>query len=122
VVVAKAQTGKLVVKKVQTSVNADDFDDILATGDIPSILGFMKTKNLQDPKSTFNFRNVYWLCKDQTFFKEGINILKSKGIFNREFWAYSIHHLDEENMKEYFSCAANGLKKAVGSQFNSKLI
>jgi hypothetical protein len=91
------------VKKVQSKVNEDDFDDILATGSIPSILNFMRTKNIQSPEVRFNFKNILWLCKDKTFFKDGIEILKAKNIFNSEFWSYSILHQDLEHMRQYFS-------------------
>ena len=46
VVVAKAPATRLKVKRTQTTVNEDDFDDILATGSIPNILNFMRTKNM----------------------------------------------------------------------------
>jgi hypothetical protein len=36
----------LVVKKYQTKVNEADIEDVLATGSIPQILKFMKTKNI----------------------------------------------------------------------------
>lgn len=60
----------------------EDFEDILATGSIPDILNFMRTKNLVGSETKFNFSNVYWLCKDPTFYKEGIKILRSKNIFD----------------------------------------
>ncbi len=46
-VVAKAPPTTLKVQRSQTRVNEDDFDDILATGSIPNILNFMRTKNIQ---------------------------------------------------------------------------
>lgn len=55
VVVAKAQSKEIIVKKSQSSVNEDDFDDIVATGDIPLILNFIRTKNIQGPNSRFRF-------------------------------------------------------------------
>ena len=42
----------------------------------------MRTKNIRDPKIRFNFNSIYWLGKDPTFYKEGLKILKDKGIFN----------------------------------------
>lgn len=94
IVVAKAAPSTLKVRRVQTSVNEDDFDDILATGSIPNILSFIKTKNIQDPDTGFKFNNIYWLCKDPTFYSEGIRILEQKNIFDKTFWSYSIYHKD----------------------------
>ena len=54
-VVAKAQTTTINVKKIQTKVDMEDFNDILATGSIPEILKFMRTKNLHDKESSFKF-------------------------------------------------------------------
>jgi hypothetical protein len=34
------------VKAVQTKVNEEDIEDVLATGSIPDILKFMRTKNI----------------------------------------------------------------------------
>ena len=87
-----AKTHVLNVRKVQTKVNMEDFDDVLATGNIPDILKFMKEKNLVDQSSSFRISNIYWLCKDKTFFEEGLKILKSKGIYDRTFWSYGILH------------------------------
>jgi hypothetical protein len=53
VVVAKAPFQVLRVQRSQTKVNEDDFDDILATGEIPNILNFMRTKNIQSSKVRF---------------------------------------------------------------------
>lgn len=41
----------------------------MATGSIPNILNFMKTKNIQSTEVSFNINNIYWLCKDPTFYK-----------------------------------------------------
>jgi hypothetical protein len=53
VVVSKAPPQILKVQRTQTTVNEDDFDDILATGQIPNILNFMRTKNIQSSKVKF---------------------------------------------------------------------
>jgi hypothetical protein len=75
IVVSKAPPQILKVQKSQTTVNEDDFDDILATGEIPNILNFMKTKNIQSSKVSFHLSSVYWLCKDSLFYNEAIQIL-----------------------------------------------
>lgn len=103
VVVAKAPSQVIRVQRSQTQVNEDDFDDILATGQIPNILNFMKTKNIQSSKVRFSLSSVYWLCKDSTFYKEAIEILKSKNIYDFNFWSYSIFHKDLANMKTFFN-------------------
>ena len=122
IVVAKAPNATLRVQKSQTQINEDDFDDILATGSIPNILNFMRTKNIHSSKVSFNLSSVYWLCKDATFYKEGIAILKAKSIFDRAFYSFSIQHNDIETMREFFNSKEVDLKRRVGSQFQSKLV
>ena len=122
VVVAKAPATRLKVKRTQTTVNEDDFDDILATGSIPNILHFMKTKNILSQKVSFSLGNVYWLCKENEFYKEAVKILRSKNIYDHTFWSYSILHKDTENMKVFFNSSSAGLKQKVGSQFKSSLV
>ncbi len=82
----------------------------------------MRVKNIADHQIGFKFNNVYWLCKDPTFYKEGIQILKDKNIFDKVFWSFSIFHNDQQNMKEFFSCEENNMKRRVGSQFETSLI
>jgi hypothetical protein len=65
---------------------------------------------------------VYWLCKDKTFYTEGLQILKSRQLFDPTFWSYSLLHKDLDTMREYFSCAFLGLKSTLGPQFSSSLI
>jgi hypothetical protein len=93
------------VKAVQTKVNEEDIEDVLATGSIPEILKFMRAKNISGGEGSvkFNLRQVYWLCKDKTFYTEGLKIIRSKNIFDKVFWSFSILHLDQKTMTEYFS-------------------
>jgi hypothetical protein len=122
VVVAKALPSTLKVQRSQTQVNEDDFDDILATGSIPNILHFMKTKNIQSGQIKFDLSSVYWLCKDKTFFTEGVKILQQKSIFDHTFWSYAILHRDQENMRRYFESKQSGMQRLVGPQFESSLL
>jgi hypothetical protein len=115
VVVAKAPPNVIKVQKSQTQVNEDDFDDILATGSIPNVLNFMRNKNILSPKVRFELRNVYWLCKDPTFFKEGLQILEEKNIYDQVFWSFSIMHKDLHSMKVFFNSKSSDLKRRVGS-------
>eukprot|EP00347_Sterkiella_histriomuscorum_P021579 403333486 len=70
VVVAKANPTVLTVRRSQTSVNEDDFDDVLATENIKDILSFMRNKNILDPKTGFTFDKIY--CVNS--FEESHNI------------------------------------------------
>jgi len=82
----------------------------------------MKTKNIQNGKLRFSLSSVYWLCKDATFYSEGIKILSQKNMFDHTFWSYSIMHKDKENMRRFFSSKPVNLKQHLGSQFESSLV
>jgi hypothetical protein len=122
VVVSKAPPQILKVQRTQTTVNEDDFDDILATGEIPNILNFMRTKNIQSSKVKFELSNVYWLCKDALFYSEALKILQSKNIYDHRFQSFSIFHKDEVNMRVFFNSSQANLKRRVGTQFKSSLV
>ena len=70
----------------------------------------------------FSLDSVYWLCKDATFYSEGIKILQQRNMFDHTFWSFSILHKDVTNMRRFFSSKAAGLKQVVGSQFESSLV
>jgi hypothetical protein len=82
----------------------------------------MRTKNILSPKVSFSLSNVYWLCKDLTFYTDAIQILKSKNIYDHTFWSFSIAHQDLENMRVFFNSKSADLKRRVGSQFTSNLV
>lgn len=105
----------MIVKRYQTSVNEEDIEDVLATGSIPNILKFMRTRNILDPSSSFDLKYIYWLCKDVKFYREGIEIMRAKNWYDHTFWSFSIMHRDINAMKEYFNSERAGLKKIVGA-------
>ena len=105
-------------------MNEEDIDDILATGSVPLILQFMASKNILGGQGSvkFSLRSVYWLCKDLSFYREGIKILRRRGIFDYTFWSYSILHGDLDNMREFFNSKEANLISRVGPLFESTLL
>lgn len=102
-------------------MNFEDFDDILATGNVPDILKFMKEKNIASTEMNFNFGNVYWLLKDETFYREGLKILKQKNLYVSTFWEYSVHHNDWDTFAEWLN-NKHDLKQKVGPGYTSKFL
>lgn len=83
----------------------------------------MREKNIANSEeSGFRFNDIYWLCKDPTFFNEGIKILLDKGIYDPTFLSYSIFHKNEALIREYLSNKIFKLKKILGPEFSSSLI
>ena len=123
-VVARAPSTTLSVKKRQVKIDEADIDDVLATGSIPKVLEFMRTKNILGGLNSVRFKinDVYWMCKDINFYREGKKILHKRGIFDYNFLSFSILHNDLEGMKEFFSSDQMDLKRRVGPQFKSTLL
>ncbi len=72
-VVSKAEATVITVQKAQLKVNQEDFDDILASGSVQNMLRFMQNKNIANrEESGFRFEDIYFMCKDKTFFLEGL--------------------------------------------------
>jgi len=54
--------------------------------------------------------DIYWMCKDYEFYKEGIKILKERNVYDHKFWSFSILHKDLKRIKEFFSSDESTLK------------
>jgi hypothetical protein len=67
--------------------------DILAQGSKEDILNFMRKENITNPK-IFNFNDIYWLLRDEEFYREALKILRERLIFNPVVWSYSINYGD----------------------------
>ena len=48
----------------------------------------------------FNFSDMYWLMSDKEMFVEVTKILRSRWIFDGLLWNYSVHHKDENTLRE----------------------
>lgn len=78
--------------------------DILAQGSKEDILAFMRKENINNPK-VFNFGDIYWLLRDEQFYREALKILREKMIFNHTVWSYSIHYGDVDTFFELMTIA-----------------
>ena len=74
--------------------------DILAQGSKEDILAFMRRENINNLK-IFLFDDIYWLLRDEQFYKECLQILKDKLIFDEVVWSYAIYHGDVPTLFEY---------------------
>ena len=82
-------------------MSQESFEDIVGSGILTDILNYLKTKDLLDHKTDFAFEKIYWLCKDKSFWKDCINILRDRGYYIPRIWTYGFMHKDEQTIKEY---------------------
>lgn len=61
----------------------------------------MRNNNISNPK-IFNFNNIYWLLKDQEFYKNTLKILKEKKIYEDQIWRFAYYHGDIDTISEMF--------------------
>lgn len=94
--------------------------DILAQGSKQDILKFMEKENITNPK-IFNFNDIYWLLRDEDFYKDAVKILKEKMIFNPVVWSYSIHYGDITTFFELMGIApVNSIEQLDIFYFNNE--
>ena len=75
--------------------------DILAQGSKEDILNFMKKENINNEK-IFKFTDIYWLLKDEEFYKSCIQILRDRLIYDHVVWSYAYLHGDIQTVIEMF--------------------
>ena len=65
--------------------------------------------------------NILFLLKnDKSFYNNIINILRKRGYYNNNLWAFGFHHKDEKAIKEYLSINKR-FKDDLGYYFKSSL-
>ena len=62
---------------------------------------------------------IYWMLKDKDFYKQLINILKNKYIFDDNIWEYSSNNEDIESLQEYIhNNKDKEIFKSIGHEFD----
>ena len=73
-------------------------DDVLNQGNKKEILEFIKKADIIKEE---DLEKIYWMLKDKDFYKQLIDILKDKYIFDADIWEYSTNNEDIESLQEY---------------------
>ena len=115
-----ASTTVKVLSEPPKKTELKNIKDILAQGSKEDILAFMRKENITNPK-VFNFSDIYWLLRDEQFYRDALKILREKMIFNSIVWSYSLHYGDVETFFELMSMAPNkGLDEMDLYYFNNE--
>ena len=92
-------------------------DSIGAKGKMDSILKYFEN----DIFNSEDISNVLYLLKDdKDFYNKFIKILRERGYYDNNVWAFGFHHKDEQAVKEYLS-NVNSIKQDLGYDFESSL-
>ena len=78
-------------------------------GNKEDIINFIKQKNILN-KKILDFSQIYWLLNDKVFYKQLINTLKQKGLYNNIIWSFCFYHKDFETYKEFVQYEKNLLE------------
>lgn len=113
--VARSEPLTIKVLRVKHEVDEDDIEDVLATGSNESILKYLERKDIYN----FDFRRLFWLCKDPKFFKDLLAILKRRAHFEPEILQFAMHHGEKGAMRDYLT---RKLASLVGPGFHSTLV
>ena len=91
-------------------------DDVLNQGNKKEILDFIQKANIIKEE---DLEKIYWMLKDKDFYKQLINILKNKYIFDDDIWEYSSNNEDIESLQEYIHYHKNKeIFKSIGHEFD----
>ena len=100
-----------VVKKKTARGALESISEILTSGSKSDIIAFLETKNLLN-KKIFDFKDIYWLLKEEKFFLQAIDVLRRRMIFDPTAWAFSILHGAKREYFEYLTATRNSLTQA----------
>ena len=92
----------LKVVRVRKATEMKTISDILSLGSKSDILNFMDKENIHNT-DIFQFNNIYWLLDDPEFYKEVLQLLRKKFIYDSTVWSFSIKHGDFETFVEYLN-------------------
>ncbi len=92
------------------------------SGNKDDIIEFMKTANLINGEKGFSFNEIFWMLKNQAFYKKVIQVLRNRFIYNETIWSFSLFHKDDEATIREYLMKSNHLYHYLGSNFDSKLL
>lgn len=75
----------------------------------------MRTQNLNNA-NIFQFDQIYWLLSNEDFYKNTIQILRDRFIFDEVVWSYSFSHSDLPTALEYLDLKLNGEADEYGNR------
>ena len=95
-------------------------DDVLNQGNKKEVLEFIKKA---DVIKVEDLEKIYWLLKDKDFYKQLMDILKNKFIFDDDIWEYSTNNEDLESLQEYvYNHKDKEILKSIGHEFDSSFL
>ena len=77
------------------------------SGDHESILNYMATTDdvegiNSDCSFMWNGSHVMsWFLNDKSFYDKAIEVLRRRKLYDPKVWSYSLHHNDEQTMREF---------------------
>ena len=117
-VIAKAgfKTYEVVSTIKLSNEEISSIDDVLNQGNKKEILDFIKKSDVIKEE---DLGKIFWMLKDKDFYKQLIEILKNKYIYEDNIWEYSTQNEDIDSLQEYI-CRNNNkeILKSIGHEYD----
>lgn len=82
--------------------DTESWDYISQNGETQQVFEFLRNKNLNRVELDW----IAWRMRDAAFFKQALNILSERNIYNPTLWSYALKHQDNATTKEFLENSA----------------
>ena len=124
--IACAEPTRLKVVRELSTVDKTSWPWISQNGDAKDVLRWMADNNLDriataDDDGNVGLELVAWRMRDEAFYEKCIALLRKRHVWNNTLWAYSVHHDDVPNIRE-FLMHQDGFLDQCGLALESPLV
>ena len=105
-IVAWAENSEITVLDTPTNDDTNSWEWVSQYADAEVVMSWLKERNLH----SLNLERIVWRMQDPDFYRQCINILKTKQIYHNSLWAYAFKHDDVSGISDYLSRQEHFLK------------
>ncbi len=116
-IIAAATPKRLKVVDIPTTVDKQSWDYISQHGSNEDVLSFLATQNVLQ----INLEKMAFRLHDAAFFKQAIDLLSKRHVYQHALWSYAVKHNDPATIRP-FLLHADGLLNECGRAFDSALV
>ena len=116
-IIAAATPKRLKVVDIPTSVDKQSWDYISQHGSNEDVLNFLATQNVLQ----INLDKMAFRLHDPAFFKQAIDLLTKRHVYQNTLWSYAAKHGDAAALRP-FLLHADGFLNELGRSFDSQLV
>ncbi|MBI2923365.1 MAG: hypothetical protein HYY18_20095 [Planctomycetes bacterium] len=104
--IASAEPARLKVVRELSAVDKTSWAWLSQNGDEKDVLAWMEKNNVDrlaapDGDGEVGLELIAWRVRDRGFYGKCLALLARRHIYNNTLWAYSVHHKDVANIREF---------------------